>query len=379
MAITRREVLVGGAVAVGAAVVGCSEQKGSGGGGRRGGGIDRKGVVSRHDPVVRQIEPYSALSVGNGRFCFTGDVTGLQTFPERYETEFPLCTMATWAWHTVPAEQAGVDPGAYRFKEYDVYGRQVGYATSSTGQVKLFNWLRENPHRMFLGRVGLVLTKADGTKGGSGDVSSILQRLDLWSGVNESRFEFGGEVVRVRTCVNPEVDALGVKIESRGVRSGAVKVLVAFAYPTTKVSMADWNSPGKHETECVVRGNVARIERRVDADTYGVTVGWDRGKWERTGKHEFVLSGEGEELGFVVCFAAERSADGVPGVEECFEKSAGHWERFWNSGGAVDLSASTEGGAGELERRVVLSQYNTALHCAGDMPPSETGLLFNSW
>ncbi|HKI69970.1 MAG TPA: glycoside hydrolase family 65, partial [Verrucomicrobiae bacterium] len=33
----------------------------------------------------------------------------------------------------------------------------------------------------------------------------------------------------------------------------------------------------------------------------------------------------------------------------------------------------------ELERRVVLSLYNTSLHCAGSLPSAETGLLFNSW
>ena len=261
-----------------------------------------------------------------------------------------------------------------------MYGREGGVCDFfGRGRWRLFNWLRENPHRMYLGRVGLVLTKGDGSTGGSGDVTSILQRLDLWSGVNESAFEFEGEMVRVRTCVHPESDALAVKIESGGVRSGAVKVMIAFAYPTSKVSMADWNSPGKHETECAVAGNVAKISRKVDADRYGVTVAWERGKWEQTGKHAFVLSGEGVELGFVVCFAADGAPEKVPGVAACCAPRAGAWEKFWTSGGAVDFSESLAGGARELERRVVLSQYNTALHCAGDMPPSETGLLFNSW
>ncbi len=194
-----------------------------------------------------------------------------------------------------------------------------------------------------------------------------------------ARLSLGGERVRVRTCVHPEIDALAVRIESGAVRSGAVKVMIAFAYPTTGVSMADWKSPGKHQTTCAVEGNVARLERKIDADHYGVTVAWGDGRWEQTGVHEFVLSGAGDVLGFVVCFAAEGALKKAPGVEECFAKSAGHWEKFWQSGGAVDFSAATARGAGELERRVVLSQYNTALHCAGDMPPSETGLLFNSW
>jgi hypothetical protein len=33
----------------------------------------------------------------------------------------------------------------------------------------------------------------------------------------------------------------------------------------------------------------------------------------------------------------------------------------------------------ELERRIVLSEYLTAIQCAGTTPPQETGLSFNSW
>jgi hypothetical protein len=66
-------------------------------------------------------------------------------------------------------------------------------------------------------------------------------------------------------------------------------------------------------------------------------------------------------------------------VHDVQEAAAKHWEQFWSSGGAIDLSRSTHARAPELERRIVLSQYNTALHCAGSLPSQETGLLFNSW
>jgi hypothetical protein len=45
----------------------------------------------------------------------------------------------------------------------------------------------------------------------------------------------------------------------------------------------------------------------------------------------------------------------------------------------VDLSGCTDPRAEELERRIVLSQYLTAIHCAGSTPPQETGLVTNSW
>ncbi|MHC4646991.1 MAG: hypothetical protein ACYTBJ_15960, partial [Planctomycetota bacterium] len=43
--------------------------------------IDRYALVSRHNPVIRKPDPLSPLSVGNGEFAFTADITGLQTFP----------------------------------------------------------------------------------------------------------------------------------------------------------------------------------------------------------------------------------------------------------------------------------------------------------
>jgi hypothetical protein len=52
---------------------------------------------------------------------------------------------------------------------------------------------------------------------------------------------------------------------------------------------------------------------------------------------------------------------------------------FWETGGAVDFSETADPRAKELERRVVLSQYLTRIQCAGELPPQETGLTFNSW
>src|SRR4051812_47004969 len=45
--------------------------------------IDRAALVVRHNPVSRKLDPLAPLSVGNGEFAFTGDITGLQTFPEK--------------------------------------------------------------------------------------------------------------------------------------------------------------------------------------------------------------------------------------------------------------------------------------------------------
>src|ERR1039457_3757181 len=65
-------------------------------------GINRREVVSRHNPTLLALDPRSPLSVGNGEFAFTADPTGLQTFPQPYEAQMPLCTQSQWGWHTAP-------------------------------------------------------------------------------------------------------------------------------------------------------------------------------------------------------------------------------------------------------------------------------------
>ena len=73
------------------------------------------------------------------------------------------------------------------------------------------------------------------------------------------------------------------------------------------------------------------------------------------------------------------TANRWPTVASTESASAARWQRFWTDGGTLDLSGSTDERATELERRIVLSEYLTAIQCAGTMPPQETGETFNSW
>lgn len=52
--------------------------------------IDRKALMKRNNPVVTSVDTLASLSVGNGGFAFTTDVTGLQTFPEHYRKRCSL-------------------------------------------------------------------------------------------------------------------------------------------------------------------------------------------------------------------------------------------------------------------------------------------------
>jgi hypothetical protein len=78
-------------------------------------------------------------------------------------------------------------------------------------------------------------------------------------------------------------------------------------------------------------------------------------------------------------FTPRKNAAALPNFTQTQANSIGQWKAFWQSGGVVDFSGSTDPRANELERRVVLSQYLTKIQCSGHQPPQETGLTYNSW
>lgn len=299
--------------------------------------VARRDVVKRHNPELRDFNPRSPLSVGNGEFAFTVDATGLQTFPAMYEKGMPLGTQSQWGWQTSPGRPAG----EVHLETFDTHGRNVGYATSPTDQRELFNWLRENPHRAQLGRIGFDIADVR-------EIRDVHQILDLWSGTISSKFTLRGHTITVQTCCHPALDAIAVRV------TGPADIRI--------------DIPGKKETE---RPGLLVLQ----CDGYRAQVLHLGATLEGN-----VLRGESIEL--VCCFSP--SAVEPPLLAETFEASREHWAAFWNGGAAMDFSAASNSASGgpsahELERRVVLSQYLTAIQCAGSMPPQETGLVCNSW
>ena len=340
--------------------------------------IDRAALVTRHNPVLRQLDPLSPLTVGNGEFAFTADVTGLQTFLAEYDNTMPLCTMSQWGWHTRPAPErlAGQD---LKLTPYDAHGRQVGYQTSSEGQTELYQWLRENPHRLHLGRVGLCAR--DGKEIRSRELSDIRQELDLWRGIITSRFSLEGKPVVVETAVHPRLDVLAVSIRSPLIDNGGLAVRVDFPYPSPSMQAADRKqSPLSHQTISIRTADAVDIRRTIHADKYFVSLAWQgTAQFTAPAPHSFVLGGSKGRLEFVVGFSPRPRDAALPSARSTFAASVDHWRRFWTQGGAIELAGSKDPRAVELERRVVLSQYLTAIQCSGSTPPQETGLTVNSW
>ncbi len=345
--------------------------------------IDRHALVDRHRPVVRGFDVESPLSVGNGELAFTADATGLQTFGEAYDQTIPLGTLSQWGWHTAP-NPAGWTIDRYGFTPFTGHGRTAGYADiPGDRRTPEVEWLRKNPHRLHLGRIGFRLTRPDGRAATREDLTDVEQVLDLWNGVLHSRFRLDGEEVAVETLCHPRHDAIAVRVVSPLVKRGRIAIRIRFPYGTGDATAADWSRPEAHETTVTRQSpRGADLERHLDEDGYHVRLGWGRaGRLVEEAKHSLVLepSGEADALEAVVGFAPTPLTEPLPAFEEARQATREHWSRFWSTGGAVDLSGSRDPRWRELERRIVLSQYLTAIQCAGRYPPQETGLTYNSW
>jgi hypothetical protein len=345
--------------------------------------IDRQALVSRHDPVVEAMDPESPLSVGNGQLAFTVDATGLQTFPELYAGTIPLGTLSHWGWHSAPNPD-GWSIEKFHFREFESHGREVGYADiPGDRRTPEVAWLRANPHRLHLGQLGFKLTKADGTPAKPEDLTEVRQTLRLWDGCVRSIFRFDGYPVTVYTFCHPTEDAIGVQVSSPLVAKGRIAVELKFPYGTGAVKTADWGHPESHDTKLTrPTPETANFARTLDDDKYSVDARWSAGaKLEEVGRHDYVVtptSGE-ETFEFVVRFTPKLQPAEVPDFQLTAAHAQKHWHDFWSTGGAIDLSLSKDPRWRELERRIVLSQYLTAIQCAGDLPPQETGLTYNSW
>ncbi|MDE5794075.1 MAG: hypothetical protein K2I08_05100, partial [Muribaculaceae bacterium] len=344
---------------------GCSSNNGK---------IDRYALVTRNNPHVTAIDTMASLTVGNGGFAFTADVTGLQTFPELYSAGVPLGTMSDWGWHSFP------NSNDYKFeetlKEYDfARGKTELYSVQfkEDGRNKdAANYFRINPHRLHLGAIGFKGINAE-------SLSDIDQTLDMWDGVINSSFKSDGKKVDVKTSVDPVLDLVGAVINDEGRHSISLRL----PYPTGNHSddACDWEADSLHLTEIVLsEPGKAIVKHTLDSTSYFITLNWE-GKTEATLEkaNEVIISPDEDKWSITAQFTEDMTDVANISAEKVIADASEYWQKFWKEGGVVDFSNCTDPRAKELERRVVLSQYLLATNCAGSTPPQETGLTYNSW
>ncbi|MET7334703.1 hypothetical protein [Nonomuraea sp. NPDC005650] len=364
--------------------------------------IDRRSVVRRHTVEITRADPATVLTVGNGDFAYTADLTGMQTFTAfhdqaaaRAEGRLAVntATMSTWGWHSMPnpdghaladamsTYESSRGPVEYPDK-FDLAAMMGGEAAA---EYRAGAWLHVNPHRLDLGRIGLVLRPEAGAPGETDPavLAGPHQRLDLWTGTLTSVFTYAGHEVRVTTVADPHHARVAFRVESDLLATGRAAVAVRFPYASDGFfQTSDWTAPDRHTTTSQSLGEQAcRLDRVLDDTAYVTRLDWSEGDLAATAEpHTFELTTSATTLEVVATFVPGEA--GVLGRGEFLTiegAATAWWRHFWTSGAAVDLSGSTDPRAPELERRIVLSQYLTAVNCSGTMPPQETGLITNSW
>lgn len=340
--------------------------------------INRQILINSHNPVLTRAEHSSPLTVGNGEFAFTVDVTGLQTLYQEYKESLPLCTMSQWGWHTTPVSESRY---CYTLDdlvmtEYECQGRTVIYPQEKKdGNEEVYDWLRENPHRLNLGRISFLY---HGREIKEEKIKDIHQELDLFDGHIISDFCLNGTRCHVNTCCDSESDTLAIQVTSELLRTGDLSVALMFPYGSPEISASDWESEALHSTVIQEqRDREILVKRMLDRDSYYVQLHCDQEvKLIKEGHNIFVRTEEAQ-LNFTVSFSKEKT-ENAKQTNTVIKNATGYWNNFWEKGGIIQLK-SKDGRAKELERRIILSLYLLAVNSCGSAPPQETGLTCNSW
>jgi hypothetical protein len=388
-------------------------------------------IAQRHNPRITKYLPNSPLTIGNGEFAFTMDPTGFQSFDD--PSSVPLCTMAQWGFHSYPSNRTrkqGYD--LLKTNKYQSGHRRVGYMDSDLGQEELFRELRISPHRANLIRIGLVTLKGSLSNKPNPkhikpqDISQNIQELDLASGIVTSSYTLAGQPVKVQGFCLPHQDSLRFSLESPLIQGTekSLGFLLAFPYPSHEIHGSDWTGTDRHKTQLYQGSHPSEwwIVRTIDDFRFAMRLTVSKSLTiQPLDDHRLVLScidnsqenfkgeGSGPELwqfgidlvhdlptieqieslySCGVYGAVVGGGDPASGAETSLppfdwaqdqEITQTYWDSFWNSSAWIDFSGCTNPRAQELERRVVLSRYLTAIQCSGSLPPAETGLTCNSW
>ena len=348
--------------------------------------IDRQTVVSRHNIHVTSLDPASPLTTGDGDFAFTVDATGLQSFETLYHDKgIPLETRSTWAWHTFPnVDNLKVEDATTPF---DFHGRTLHLANLENSPAG--KYFRENPHPIPLGQISLLYR---GEPLAPESIGSIDQQLDLWTGVIHSSYTLAGQPITVETVTQPAQSRVAVKLRSPLVKSGDLQIRFRFAFSYLVSGKNNpplmWNQGDRHTTQPLNHDtNFSVLQRTLDDSKYFVTVSWPgQGKLTSIAPHDFRLdAAEDDTLTFVCTFSdadyesTKYQQLAAATFDDVRAASVEGWKDYWSRGGIVDLSASADPRAAEIERRIIVSMYLMKVNFAGSFPPAETGLTCLSW
>lgn len=283
----------------------------------------------------------------------------------------------------------------------DTHGLNVSYDIPDPDLPEVSQWLIRNPNRVNLGRIGLRY-KNDTLAADS--ISETYQELDLWNGVVTSTFAVHGSQVKVVTQGDFDSDAVAFEVESELIQSGDLKVELDFPYPPIhtdeykfEVFVGVYDSPANHTTD-IVKGRdkgTVHIRHELQETSYYVNMRWpeesslilERLEPENSTAptaHRHILSREfdgglqASRLAFTANFSPQKRMAELPATVR--KRNCAGWNDYWEQGGFVDLTESSNPNATELQRRIITSQYHVRVNSAATgQPPQESGLMNNGW
>lgn len=374
--------------------------------------IDRRRLVRKHNPVYRSPHPTAVLTVGNGDIAMSVDVSGLQTFaafheivpdPRRVVTDgvaglpeqeprpfdvddfqIPLRTQSTWGWyrtrstrdfHLEDAEtvyQTSRGPVPY----LDRMGLQRA-GDPIAPEYETGAWFHYNPRRAHLGRLALVGPGGEEPRHPS-LLSDVRTELDLWSATVHAEYTIEGERMTVTSVGDATDDCFAVRVESPLLARGWG---VAWVFDEQCDDLAPFEISLEVTTSWFPQSRGRGFaERAVESTKYVVEI-QTSGSLTEDADRIIASTPYDAWIEVVVALAPDTAVSHgeLPSFDAVRERTASWWERHWSNGGALSFEGSSDQGAAELERRIVLSQYLLAVNCAGAVPPAESGLTYNTW
>ncbi|PYH35631.1 uncharacterized protein BO87DRAFT_355916 [Aspergillus neoniger CBS 115656] len=346
--------------------------------------IDRAQVVSRFNPRRNASSTSTPIQVGNGDFAFGADITGLQTF-------LPYGILSSWGWHnsSLPANST---PSDFTGLDWWTHDRLVNYDMPNPAEPEISQWLIANPHRINLGRIGLVFG-GDYSNYTEEDLQNKSQKLDVYQGILQSNFTIDGHLTTITTSVDPSSDKIAVRLQSELLLLGLLGVFFDYPYATDDNKfeapfVGDWNAVSNHTTvlHYAGNGNRAQVQHTLDNTTYYTTLQWSGSNVSVSrvpDSHRYVVRPNGNHTRAFEFTATFSPIDDFPSSSLSFDAIIARcqqwWTTYWKTGAFVDLTETANATADEIQRRVILSQYLLAVNEAGHDPPQESGLVNNGW
>jgi protein-glucosylgalactosylhydroxylysine glucosidase len=283
---------------------------------------DRHQVVSRNNIENSFINNLNSLSVGNGSLIFTVDITGLQSLPDLYPGAVSLKTLADWG-----CTNPGIGANSVYFQ---------------------------------LCTIGLQIFKENGEEIVMDDILDPIQKLDLWSGEIDSKFNIEGIPVHLKTVCHPDYDLIAVKINSELVGMKRLRIKINFPSDVTVKPGYGYENPDTPANSFLPdTGNLATFSAHYEKKAYDVVFWLNSASVKKVNtKLYYLVPDESDSVYSFSCqFLNDKDKGRIQNFGETETASRVKWEKFWNEPADIDLFGTDKPVTKELERRIILAKY----------------------